>query len=64
MKCDFCDGQCACHISAPCGFCEAHVICEICDRLVCNDKVVEVTDKFNGYKMLVCPDCAEKYSKE
>lgn len=59
MTCNFCDGQCACHINPPCSFCESHIHCEICGQLVCADKAVELYDNTDNSSILVCPDCAE-----
>lgn len=55
--CDFCDGQCSCHINPPCSFCEGHVECELCGKKVCVDKAEEVMNKLDGSKILLCPIC-------
>jgi hypothetical protein len=64
MSCSFCEGQCSCHINPPCGFCTSHVECDICGQLVCEDKATEVTNKSDGNKITVCPDCEERSNGE
>ena len=56
-RCNICDGSCACHINPPCGFCEAHIHCEICGELTCEP--AELENNSDGSKILICTECAE-----
>lgn len=58
-RCNFCDGQCDCHLNPPCSFHEKHLECEICGQMVCEDNTAELTNTTTGEKILVCPDCEE-----
>ncbi len=60
MTCNFCDGQCSCHVNPPCSFCVTHVQCDMCGQVVCEDKVEEVVDKKDGTLLNICPDCADE----
>lgn len=62
MVCKFCEKECSCHISPPCGFCTTHVSCDLCGQLVCEDKAIEFQDNTDGSAILTCPDCDEAYA--
>jgi len=63
-RCNFCDGQCACHINPPCGFHESHYECEICGQLVCEDKKVILHSNSDNDEIIVCPTCAKDMEDE
>jgi len=42
---------CSCHIAPPCSYCTSHCNCGICDNVVHNDHIIEMSDS------LVCEDC-------
>ena len=56
--CNFCDGQCSCHLNPPCGFCETHEICEVCGQQVSTDTAAHTVDVVDGSERIFCPDCA------
>lgn len=53
--CVFCDGECTCHVYAPCAFCESHSQCHNCGQTVCHNNMIR-----EGFMEGHCPDCADK----
>ena len=60
MKCDYCGKQCLCHINAPCGFCESHLECEICGKIICESRAITLTDSSDNSSIMVCEECSEE----
>lgn len=58
--CNFCDRQCSCHFNPPCGFCESHEICAVCEQQVCKDIALEIMNTSDGHVIVLCPTCAHK----
>ncbi len=49
---------CSCHISTPpCGYCESHAECALCNEMVLNDSMVELNNDW------VCEECSWKEGK-
>lgn len=58
--CKQCGGSCYCHMgNAPCGYCDAHIECDICGEIVLRDVAETFTDKSDGSCITVCPSCAK-----
>ena len=51
MVCEFCQGECSCHINPPpCNFCTTHSECVACGKVFCSEDTDDA----------LCPNCTTK----